>query len=249
MPPRSPSQRTVIGATVEHLGERVRAGKYGFRLTRDVYAVPSKRNTKPIPREFVSDEMWEEMSEIYEDDDHRIYTDAWVAEWHDAVLENFDLNMAWFENIEPSAFEAVIAGMLAAEPKLQEVTDLRPLDGVSGVYVMVLDGYRQVYIGQATDIRARIKRHWSGVKQFDRLLWAHKHESVMSIDSFRALDTTRVFAVRTGRPDMLEQKLVEAVPADYRLNRISGGTLSGLRGLFILGEINRRNLTSESVGP
>jgi hypothetical protein len=85
-------------------------------------------------------------------------------------------------------------------------------DGVQGAYVMVLDRYKQAYIGQAWDIRARIKRHWSGTKQFDRLIFPDKETSVLSIDSFRALDTTRIFAAKTGRGLELEQRLLSTFP-------------------------------------
>lgn len=77
--------------------------------------------------------------------------------------------------------------MLRTHRRLRPVTDLRSYDGDEGVYVMVLDGYRQAYFGQVTDIRKRIKRHWSGSKQFDRLIWRAVEESVLSVDSFRAL--------------------------------------------------------------
>ena len=82
--------------------------------------------------------------------------------------------------------------MLRKNKSLRSITDLRTLDDREGAYVMVLDDYRQAYIGQAWDMRRRIKAHWSGTKQFDRLIWGDVHDSVLSIDSFRALDTTAV---------------------------------------------------------
>lgn len=110
---------------------------------------------------------------------------------------------------------------------------------------MVLDRYKQVYIGQAENIRLRIKRHWAGTKQFDRLIFPDPETSVLSIDSFRALDTTRVFAVKTKRGLDLEDKFVEAFPPDYLLNRVDGGArLMGSR--FLLGEIKRRRLVQEA---
>lgn len=77
---------------------------------------------------------------------------------------------------------------------------------------MVLDNYRQAYIGQSWDMRKRIKKHWSWTKQFDRLLWGRVQESVMSIDSFRTLDTTRIVASRTINYDSLEAHLVRTFP-------------------------------------
>jgi hypothetical protein len=74
-------------------------------------------------------------------------------------------------------------------------------------------------------------------------------ESVMSIDSFRALDTTRIFAFRTINADALETRLVSTFPPDYLLNRIGGGAVSGLRGRFISAEMKRRGLVPTEARP
>lgn len=66
---------------------------------------------------------------------------------------------------------------------------------------------------------------------------------MLSIDSFRALGTTRIFASTTINADSLEARLVRSFPPDYLLNRICGGALTGLRGMFISAEMKRRQLT------
>jgi hypothetical protein len=132
--------------------------------------------------------------------------------------------------------------MLRKNKGLRPVTDLRAFDMEEGVYVMVLDEYRQAYIGQTSDIRARIKRHWAGVKAFDRLLCGETHESVLSIDSFRSLDTTRIYAASTSQGDRLESRLVRTFPADYLLNRIDGGKPGEFRMLLLGAETKRRQL-------
>jgi len=86
----------------------------------------------------------------------------------------------------------------------------------------VFDKYQQVYVGQSGNIHARIKKHWSGTKAFDRLLCGATEELVLSIDSFRCLDTTRIFAARTTRVDNLERKILSTLPKEYVLNRVSG---------------------------
>jgi hypothetical protein len=112
--------------------------------------------------------------------------------------------------------------------------------------VLVLDEYRQAYIGQSSwDTRKRTKKHWSGTKHFDGLLWGGVEESVMSIDSFRALNTTRILASRTINYDALEPRLVRSFPPDYLLNRTGGGAVTGLRGLFTSAEMKRRRLILE----
>lgn len=148
-----------------------------------------------------------------------------------------------------SAPADALAEMLSKNKSLRPVTYLRTLDDKEGVYVMVLDGYRQAYVGQSGDMRRRIKSHWTGTKQFDRLLWGGVEESVMSIDAFRALDTTRIFAARTISPDPLERRLEKSFPPDYLLNRIGGREMTGLRTLFIGAEMKRHRLTTESSAP
>jgi hypothetical protein len=188
-----------------------------------------------------TDEQWAAQDWMYEDADHRTYSDEFTALWREAALENFDLNKAFFRQLSAREFAEALDGLLTKHKNLRPVTDLTALDGAEGVYVMVLDFYKQAYIGQAVDIRARIKRHWGGTKQFDRLIFGSKQTSVLSIDSFRALDTTRIFAAKTTRGLQLEERLVKAVPPDFLLNRVPGGDrLMG--GRFLPGEIKQRQL-------
>jgi hypothetical protein len=79
-------------------------------------------------------------------------------------LENFDLNLAFFAQIPQQDFDDALPEMLGKNKRLRPITNLRSLDGDEGVYVLVLDDYRQAYIGQATDMRRRIKAHWTGTK-------------------------------------------------------------------------------------
>lgn len=248
--PMTPSAGPVTsGSAVEHLGELIRPGKYGHRLTREMYALVNKTSSTKLPREMYSDDRWAALAWAYEDEDHTILSDEYCLRQREAALENFDLNMAFFSQIPQADFEDALQEMLRKNKRMRQVTDLKTLDDEWGVYVLVLDDYRQAYIGQAWDMRKRIKRHWAGTKQFDRLLWGGVEESVMSIDAFRALDTTRIFAVKTINYDTLETRLVKSFPPDYLLNRIGGGAMSGLRGLFIDAEMKRRQLVIESGSP
>jgi hypothetical protein len=227
----------------KHFGETLRASKYSHRLTRNEYALVNKRNSTRPPREYCTDAEWEADAWAFEDEDHTRLTDEHCAMHREAALENFDLNMAFFRQLSGKDFlEAkAMAGMLAKHKNLRPLTDLSVWDGVEGIYVMVLDRYKQAYIGQARDIRARIKRHWSWAKQFDRLIFGTKESSVLSIDSFRALDTTRIFAVKTTRGLDLEERMVKAFPPEFLLNRVPGGDrIMGDR--FLPWEIKRRQL-------
>jgi hypothetical protein len=52
----------------------------------------------------------------------------------------------------------------------------------------------------------------------------------MSIDAFRALDTTRILAARTINADRLDARPVRTFPPDFLLNRIDGGGSPGCVG-------------------
>lgn len=238
------------GAPVEHFGEMIRPGKYGHRLTRDMYALVNKKSSTRIPEHMLTDELRAYLAPHYEDAELTIHTDEFCRRHREMALENFDLNMAFFTQIAQESFNDALDEMLRKNKRLRPVTDLKSLDEEWGVYVLVLDEYRQAYIGQSSwDMRKRIKAHWNGTKQFDRLLWGGVQESVMSIDSFRALDTTRIFASRTIHYDTLEARLVRTFPPDYLLNRVHGGAVTGLRGLFISAEMKRRQLTEDTAEP
>ncbi|MDJ0379204.1 GIY-YIG nuclease family protein [Cryobacterium sp. PH31-L1] len=247
----SPSTRTsasrVPGLVVDHFGERMRTGKYGHRLTRSTYALPNKTPSSYDNRSNYSPRQWETDGWVYEDEDHTRYSDAFCAQQRDEALINFDLNMEFFSQIPPADFEAALTKMLQKNKQLRPVSDLKDWTGDGGLYVMVFDEYRQVYVGQSGNIRARIKKHWSGTKAFDRLLCGSPEESVLSIDSFRCLDTTRIFAARTTRVDVLERRILSTLPKEYVLNRVNGGRPDGLR-LMLLGlETNRRRLLPECL--
>ena len=106
---------------------------------------------------------------------------------------NYDLNMRFFDSLSDKKFNRHLSAQ-CRKHRMKECVDLNELDGVSGVYIMVLDDYKQVYIGQSKNIKKRIVTgHWARTKSLERLIFGDVCTSVISIDSFGALDTTRVF--------------------------------------------------------
>lgn len=230
-----------------HFGEVIAAGKYGLRLTRDQYAAPNPRSSFYVRPEHFTPEGWERRARHFTDPDQRFYTDEVVQALREDALLNFDLNMAFFSQIDESRFlndleEAVTAA------RLKPVHDLRKWDGVEGVYVMVFDKYRQAYVGQSGDIRNRVRSHWSGTKQLDRLVFGPVHSSVLSVDSFRALDNTRLFAARSRRADLVESRFIDNLNPDYLLNRVGGGRPDESRLSFMGLEGKRRRLLTSASG-
>ena len=194
-------------------------------MTRETYAQINKRNSTHLPREF-SPALWDATDHIYEDSDHRFYTDAWCQAHQEQALKNYDLNIAFYASLDHAEFDESLNQAISKQRGMVEVTDLNDWSGTPGLYVMVLDDYRQAYVGQTTrtgGIKARIRAHWSSSKSFDRLIFGSPDESILSIDSFRALDTTRIFAAKLRDPIGHEDKLLHALPAKFTTNRINGG--------------------------
>lgn len=230
-----------------NLGVKVRSGsKYGLRIARDTYAQINKRSSTHFPRER-NPELWDALAHHYEDKDHRIHTDAWCIEHQARALKNFDLNMAFFASLDHAEFDQAVTEAVAAQRSMVEVTDLNEWDQRRGLYVMILDDYCQAYVGVTESeggVNTRIRRHWSSNKAFDRLLWGDVNHSILSIDSFRALDTTRVFAANVRNPYRLEDRVIQSLPPRFLLNRTMGGRggLLGLASLLGADMVKKRDL-------
>lgn len=99
----------------------------------------------------------------------------------------------------------------------QKVADLNDFKGTSGLYALILDEYAKCYIGQSENIRKRIPEHWRN----DRFV-------TNGIDLFRAKDTTRIYVIPLSEKelDQNEYNYVGAIPSEYRLNYLQGGTIA-----------------------
>ena len=219
---------------MEHFGVKlVNRGK-SFVLVRDEFA---PINTTPSLPYF------ESLAEknAYADEQGNTYSETWCTEYRELCLKNYDLNMEYFSKLDPIAFETSLSSFLEKYKKFFEVFDLNDLVGIEGYYIMVLDKYKQVYIGKTKDIKKRIMEHWTKTRQFDRTLfpmYAWK-TSTFSIDFFRALDTTRIFVWKRKISDGVESELIRNFPSPFCSNRIGGDIKSALQAIST---INLRDL-------
>ena len=168
-------------------------------------------------------------------------------------MKNFDLNIKYFESLSFDKFNKYLLKFIN-KYKFNEVKDLNLLKDKSGIYILVLDEYKQVYIGKndrlsSQKIKKRIQQHWSTRKDFGHLLFGRIETSILSIDSFGALDTTRIFYKELKwhqNIDEYEEKLVNEFKKEYRLNRVGGGLNDEedlvLRNLKLSATIKQRNL-------
>lgn len=163
---------------------------------------------------------------IYANPECTIYADEWCQKHRERCIQNMEWNMNFFESLSEEKFNKRLNSFLKRHRKFVEVTDLNTCKDVCGIYIMVLDEYKQVYIGKSeTSVKNRIMSHWAKAKEFDRLIFGWAKESRMSIDSFGVLDTTRIFVMETScyGIDKLEDKFVSEFGDQYVLNRCAGG--------------------------
>lgn len=183
--------------------------------------------------------------------DYEHFTEEFVNKHYQDCMRNFDLNMAYYQTLDFTKFNRHLMSFVKKN-RFKEIFDLKDVEGISGMYILVLDKYKQAYIGKsnsAKGMKGRILSHWNGNKEFSRLIFGDVENSILPIDVFGALDTTRIF-VREYRwwqgLDEAEKKLVEQFDARYRLNRVAGGINAegdeALRNLQLINSKQVRNL-------
>lgn len=196
-------------------------------LTRENYCIPTnklnsaeKKFIKKVNERYKDKEVIP--NEIFADEEH--YSNEWVKNHYIDCMKNFDLNMKYFKSLDYNDFDKKLNSFVKKN-RFIEVNNLDDLE-VSGIYILVLDKYKQVYIGTSDNIRKRILNHWSRRKEFDRLIFGSIESSILSIDSFGALDTTRIFYKKVNSFfDIFssEEKYIKKFDNKYLLNRVAGG--------------------------
>lgn len=149
--------------------------------------------------------------------------DEFIEEQTKRIRYNYELNMKYFNSLDSEEFNKYVSEFMN-ENNFIEIYDLKQYVGIPGIYIMVLDNYKQVYIGITENgIKERIKQHWNARKDPERLIFGQAFNSVLSIDSFGALDTTRIFVKTDGNLYAIENKVVDGFDKRYLLNRTMGG--------------------------
>lgn len=230
-----------INEYIIHFNVKIRKN-FNNKLTRDNYCIPSNElDYKDKKNLRIADEFYKKNNryptlcpswfcnipnDIYKDFDH--YTDEYVESHYKDCMKNYDLNMNFFSSINHDDFEKYLL-KFTEKNSFIEIKDLNILKDKNGIYIIVLDNYNQVYIGKSdshTGMKNRIMSHWSKKKEFGRLLCGSIENSILSIDSFGAIDTTRIFYKEIKWPqdiDKYEEKIVGKFKQSYRLNRVYGG--------------------------
>lgn len=195
---------------IEHFGVKVFKKPSGLKLNRKNY----------LDRIIFSDKSFEKAM---------LNNPSKIADMKKRILYNYDVNIEYFHSLSKSKFNSELESFLSKNPNFKEITDLNSVDRKSGYYIMVLDEYAQIYIGTtAVDIKKRFQNHWAIQMHIDRMIFGDKEDSILSIKSFRALDTTRIFVDVTSVSFEHENKFIKEFDDKYILNRTVGGKLDGL---------------------
>lgn len=106
-------------------------------------------------------------------------------------LACFDKHMDYFSKLLETEFNNELEKTLKRFKNFEEIKDLNKCQ-FSGIYIMVLDKYKQIYVGVSNNIKKRIEQHWNKVVNKDYLSNSI-NQFPMGIDCFKALDTTRIY--------------------------------------------------------
>lgn len=115
---------------------------------------------------------------------------------------NYAKNMDYFSRLSTTEFQNELAKFLKKYKNFKEIFNLNECKDV-GFYLMVLDEYKQVYIGVSDNIKKRIIEHWR--KKPHCLIFGNKETSKLCIDSFKALDTTRIYIYEDKRVESTKE--------------------------------------------
>ena len=149
-----------------------------------------------------------------------VYDDEWVKNQYEKCLKNYDENMARFKKLNHDDFNNCLNDINSISNDETLLTHL--VHNISGIYIMVLDNYSQVYIGMSKNtMKRRIIEHWRKKVYFDRLVPMKNREPLIVIDSFGALDTTRIFYKQLDASlcESYIEKIVNDFNDEYKINR------------------------------
>lgn len=117
------------------------------------------------------------------------------------------------KKINKKAFIKAKDEYINSRKRIRRIFDLKECRGISGIYIMVLEEYRGIYIGQSEDIGKRIRQHWSA-KSFNSY----------GIDMYRALDTTEIYIIEEleGKSlDFQEYANIKEIDSKYLINKLA----------------------------
>lgn len=231
---------------VNHFGIRFEETKTRMKLTRDNYAEIDRHGfLKDKSRKYIL-EHWDYFEKMkknlkfsetnlclcppalkYEkENDELVLSEEFCKLYQEECLTNYDLNMKFIKKLNQNSFQKIV-NEISSTYCMVSIKDLDECKNRKGIYMLVLDEYKQIYIGQTSrNLKERILKHWRNKPPFDKVLFGASNTSVISIDSYGVLDTTRIFVMYIyDKPnlDRYEEELIKRIPKQFLVNRIGGG--------------------------
>lgn len=220
---------------IKHFGVWINSTLPTAKINREHYAEIDRYSSfyPPAYTKYLA-ENGDERFVIDETGECGIYSEEWCISHQRDCLKNFDINMERLASLDAETFDKVLSRFVKGR-KFQEILRLddpicteKPYSqGISGlVYIMVFDAYKTAYIGITTNsLKQRIEQHWKRQRAFDRLIYGSVENSVLSIDSFGPLDTTRIYILpytkeRKTKLEDYERICIKAFDNQYLLNRL-----------------------------
>lgn len=132
------------------------------------------------------------------------------SKWKRTIMERVQIDEKPYKaNLEELLNRYTVDGLT----KFEKVNDLEDYKGCSGIYIMCLEEIRGYYVGQtATDIKQRIKNHWSEPSNtFDR--------------TYGPNDVSDIYVLRLNSKylNRVEQDCIANINQSYLLNGFVGG--------------------------
>ena len=156
------------------------------------------------------------------------------------ALKNYNLNIRYFLKLNKEEFNRTLEQLLALYAFV-EIKDLNDIKGRQGINILVLDNYKQIYIGQTNrDLKARIIRHFKIEIPFQRVPFVRF--DTLPIDAFKPLDTTRIYTLYISEQsviDEIESKLINECNKKLLLNKTIGGKANDYMDLAIRLSVGR----------
>lgn len=157
------------------------------------------------------------------------YSEKYFEDKKQEMIYNFQLNMNHFRSLSFDKFNVCLNKFIRYHRNFKQVKNLNKVLHKPGYYLIVLDEYKQVYIGISYDVGARILEHWTKIKPYDRRIYGTYETSKLSIDSFGPLDTTRIYVSLDPNANdydlSKEDKYISCFPNEFVANRTEGGEL------------------------
>lgn len=139
------------------------------------------------------------------------YYKEWYQEFNENIekyVNNVRYNIETLTKIDKGNFETELK-RIAEKYHFVEVDDISSYKHC--LYLVVLDEYRQFYIGKAvTSLKNRMRKHWTAKNDPARHLWNGGFDySRVKFDDYKIFDSTRIFVCENIK-DIIDENIIES---------------------------------------